>query len=441
MTSPHPVVVSGAKPETGHFEEFLANPAHFMLRAWRECGELAEFDLGGTRNILMVGPDAHEAVFRAPDAQLSAAAPYEYMVPVFGEGIQYGAPLETERQQVKMQANALRAKKMRGYSQVIAQEVEARVAQWGDEGELDGYREFQDLVMKTSTHCLMGTEFRNKLTEEFGELYHDLEAAISPAAILDPHGAEAVFAKRDRARARLQDIIMEVVSERRRAGGDHPDMLQSFMQAEYLDCSKLPDEQIPGMVVWIMFAGFHTSSNTAAWTLVELARNSQSAPAIADEIAAVYSVGDDLRFAALREIPKLEAFIFEVLRLHPPLVTLMRRVMEDFEYKGNVFPAGDTLVISPYVSHRIPELFPNPERFDAERVFPENVFAYVPFGGGHRKCVGNAFALLQVKAIFCALLSRYRFELVDPPDSYQDWMPSLILRPSDPCRIRYRRRT
>ena len=151
MTSPHPVVVSGAKPETGHFEEFLANPAHFMLRAWRECGELAEFDLGGTRNILMVGPEAHEAVFRAPDAQLSAAAPYEYMVPVFGEGIQYGAPLETERQQVKMQANALRAKKMRGYSQVIAQEVEARVAQWGDEGELDGYREFQDLVMKTST--------------------------------------------------------------------------------------------------------------------------------------------------------------------------------------------------------------------------------------------------------------------------------------------------
>jgi sterol 14-demethylase len=218
-------------------------------------------------------------------------------------------------------------------------------------------------------------------------------------------------------------------------------MLQTFMDAEYLDGSKLPDEHIPGMVVWIMFAGFHTSSNTAAWTLVELARNAQFVPAIVDEIADVYGSSDDLSFAALREIPKLEAFVFEVLRLHPPLVTLMRRVLQDFEYKGNTFPAGDTLVISPYVSHRLPEIFADPERFDAERRPPENVFASISFGGGHRKCVGNAFALLQVKAIFCALLSRYEFELVDAPESYQDWMPSLILRPSDPCRIRYRRRT
>ncbi|MGE4650136.1 MAG: cytochrome P450, partial [Myxococcota bacterium] len=86
--------VSGARAPAGHYEEFLANPARFMLRAWQECGELAEFDLGGARNVLMVGVDAHEAVFRAPDDQLSAAEPYQYMVPVFGEGIQYGAPLE-----------------------------------------------------------------------------------------------------------------------------------------------------------------------------------------------------------------------------------------------------------------------------------------------------------------------------------------------------------
>src|SRR3972149_6761289 len=93
QTPPRPIVVSGAKPGTGHFEEFLAHPAHFLLRAWKECGELAEFDLGGMRNVLMVGPDAQEAVFRAPAEQLSAADSYQYMVPLFGEGIQFGAPL------------------------------------------------------------------------------------------------------------------------------------------------------------------------------------------------------------------------------------------------------------------------------------------------------------------------------------------------------------
>ena len=340
-----------------------------------------------------------------------------------------------------MQANALRPAKMRGYAQVIAQEVEARVAGWGEEGELDVYEEFQQLVLRTSTHCLMGTEFRNKLTSEFGELYHDLEQAISPEAILDPYGSGEIFQKRDRARARLQEIIMEVVKERRGRSDDHPDMLQTFMEATYLDGSRLPDEMIPGMVVWIMFAGFHTSSNTASWTMVELARNPDFVSEIQAEIDAIYGNGEDLSFASMRELPLLERFVFEVLRLHPPLVTLMRQVMEDFEYKGNVFAKGDTLVISPYVSHRVPEHFPDPERFDPHREPSKNVFAAVPFGGGPRKCVGNAFALLQVKSIFCALLSRYEFELVGAPGDVVDSMPSLILRPSEPCRVRYRRRS
>jgi sterol 14-demethylase len=189
-----------------------------------------------------------------------------------------------------------------------------------------------------------------------------------------------------------------------------------------------------------MFAGFHTSSNTASWTAVELARNPQYVTAIAREIDAVYRPGGDLSFAGLRELPALDRFIGEVLRLHPPLVTLMRQVMLDFEYKGNVFPPGTVLAISPYVSHRVPEVFPDPERFDPSRPPPASVFGAIPFGGGRRKCVGNAFALLQVQSIFCALLARYEFEPVDPPESYRDVMPSLILRPSEPCRLRYRRR-
>jgi len=438
---PRPRPVSGARPGTGHSEEFLANPALFMLRAWRECGELAEFDLGGRRNVLMVGPAAHEAVFRAPDDQLSAAEPYQYMVPVFGEGIQYGAPLAIERQQVKFLTHALRPDKMRGYASAIAQEALAWIAGWGDEGERDFYDEFKELVLRTSTHCLMGSEFRAELTEEFGALFHDLEQAISPQAVLDAHTPDAAFAKRDRARARLQELLMETVRARRREGGDHPDMLDVFMNARYLDGSALADELIPGMVVWIMFAGFHTSSNTATWAAVELARHPAHQAPVGREIDAIYGGSGELDFAALREIPLLERFVVEVLRLHPPLVTLQRRVKSDFHVQGHVIPAGDTIAISPYVTHRNPEYFSDPERFDPARTYPDHVFAYIPFGGGRRKCVGNAFALLQVKSIFCALLARYEFALVDAPESYRDVMPSLILQVSEPCRLRYRRRS
>jgi sterol 14-demethylase len=438
---PRPVKVSGAQPGAGHYAEFIAHPANFMLRAWKECGELAEFDLGGVRNILMVGPDAHEAVFRAPDEQLSAAEPYKYMVPVFGEGIQYGAPLPIERQQVKFLSNALRPDKMRGYAQVIAKEVEDFVADWGDAGEKDFYDEFKELVLRTSTHCLMGAEFRAKLSDEFGTLFHALEQAISPQAIVNAHSEDEAFAKRDRARARLQDLLMVTVNERRREGGRHPDMLDVFLNAHYLDGSALADELIPGMVVWIMFAGFHTSSNTASWAAVEVARHPEAMPAVVKEIDGVYRPGGDLSYAGLRELPHLDGFVGEVLRLHPPLVALQRAVLREFAYKGNVFEPGVILNMSPYVSHRVPEHFPEPERFDPTRPPPEHVFAALPFGGGRRKCVGNAFALLQVKSIFCALLARYELEPVDPPESYVDIMPSLILRPSEPCRLRYRRRS
>jgi sterol 14-demethylase len=433
--------VSGAKPGTGHFEAFLENPALFLLRAWRECGELAEFDLGGIRNVLMVGPDAQEAVFRAPDDQLSISEPYQYMVPIFGQGLQYGAPLEIERQQVKIQSHALRPDRMKGYARVVAEEVDQWIAGWGDAGERDFFAEMNGLVLRTSVHTLLGAEFREKLTDEFGALLHDLELAVSPASILDAYGQQETFVRRDKARARLQEIIDAAVEARRRsARREHPDMLQVFLEAEYLDGRKLSDYEIAGMVIWIMFAGFHTSSNTASWTGVELARHPEFAPPIVREVDAAYAGGGELSFAALRELPRLESFIFEALRLHPPLVTLQRLVKRDFVYKGCTIPAGTTITISPYVAHRIPELFPDPERFDPNRPEPKHPFALIPFGAGRRKCVGNAFALLQVKSIFCALLRRYAFELVDPPESYREVMPSLILQVSEPARLRYRRR-
>lgn len=434
-------VVSGAQPGSGHFDEFCANPALFLMRAWREHGEVCQFDLAGLRNVLLVSPQAQEAMFRAPDEVLNAAAAYQMMVPVFGDGIQYGAPPELERQQLKMQARGLRQDRMQLYAAVIAREVEDWLQDWGEEGELDIYQAFTRLTLKTSTHCLMGADFRYTLTEEFAELYHELEHSVSPAALRDPDALGEVARRRDRARARLEELISARVAQRRNAGEEHPDMLQVYMDARYEDGRALTDHEICGMVIWFMFAGHHTSGNTSSWTAVELARHPQLARAIAAEVDELYGRNAELSRNALKEIPLLQDFILETLRVHPPLVTLARRTMVEFRYGDYVVPAGCNIMTSPYVAHRLAEFFPDPERFDPARPEPANPFAFIPFGGGHRKCVGNAFAILQVKAIFCALLRNYEFELVDPPDSYRDIMPSLILRPSEPCLLRYRRRS
>ena len=432
--------VTGGREPGGHFAEFCAHPAHFLMRAYRECGELAEFDQGGILTVLMVGPEAHEAIFRAPDEQLSAALAYQYMVPIFGEGVQYGAPLEIERQQLRMHSQGLRAERMTYYAPIIAREAADWISGWGEHGQMDFYESFADLTIKTSTHCLLGAEFRYTLTDEFARIYHDLGAAVDASGTVDHTVQKAAYARRDEARAELGELIIARVRERRAAGEQHDDLLSVYMNSTYQDGTPLSESQIAGMVVWFMFAGHHTSANTAAWTLVELARHPQFCAEIVQEVDGLWADDPELGFRTLRKMPLLDGFVREILRAHPPLNTLSRRVVQDFHYKGHCIEAGKNIMFSPWVAHRLPEHFPDPERFDPHRPEPENKFAYIPFGGGSRKCVGNAFAILQVKRIICELLHHYQFELDGPADTYQEIMPSLILRPSDPCVLRYQRR-
>jgi sterol 14-demethylase len=123
----------------------------------------------------------------------------------------------------------------------------------------------------------------------------------------------------------------------------------------------------------------------------------------------------------------------------------MREVMSDFRYKGWTVPAGRTVAVSPAVSNRMPECFPDPERFDPDRYGPpreedQQLFAWIPFGGGRHRCVGAAFAMMQLKAIFSVLLRRYEFEMAQPPESYRNDHSKMVVQLAQPCRVRYARR-
>jgi sterol 14-demethylase len=150
-------------------------------------------------------------------------------------------------------------------------------------------------------------------------------------------------------------------------------------------------------------------------------------------------------YQALREIPEFECAVKETLRLHPPLILLMRKVQQDFHYEGWTIRAGKTVAVSPAVSNRLPDCFPEPERFDpdrykAPREEDQRIFAWLPFGGGRHRCVGAPFAMVQLKAIFSVLLRRYEFGLAQPPGSYRNDHSKMVVQLAQPCRVRYRRR-
>jgi sterol 14-demethylase len=195
----------------------------------------------------------------------------------------------------------------------------------------------------------------------------------------------------------------------------------------------------------MMFAGHHTTSGTAAWTLIELLRNPVYRDRVVAELETLYADGREVSYQALREMPELESAIKEALRLHPPLIILMRVVRSDFHYRDWRIAAGKTVAVSPAVSNRMPECFPEPERFDPSRYAPgreedRQSYAWIPFGAGRHRCVGAAFAMMQLKAIFSVLLRRYAFELAQPAESYRNDHSKMVVQLAQPCRVRYRRR-
>ena len=210
-------------------------------------------------------------------------------------------------------------------------------------------------------------------------------------------------------------------------------------------------DYITGVFISMLFAGHHTSSGTSAWTLIELMRHPDQMAKVVTELDELYAdPGDgstvEISFQALRSIPQLESVIKETLRLHPPLIILMRQVAQEIELAGHVIPPGTIVASSPRVSNRLAEDFPDPESFDPGRYLDgrqedlQNRWTWIPFGAGKHRCVGNAFAMMQIKAIFSVLLRDFEFELVQPSESYRDDYSKMVIQLQRPCRARYRRR-
>jgi sterol 14-demethylase len=435
---------SGGLPLLGHLLQLRRSPIELMQRVHDECGEIGEMRWANQRVAMMYGEEAHEAFFRAPDEQLDQAAAYPFMTPIFGKGVVFDASPEQRKQALKNQS--LRDKLMRGHAQTIADETERMIAGWGEQGEIDLLDFFAELTIYTSSSCLIGKEFRDELTPEFGVLFHELEKGTDAFAYVNPYLPLPSFRKRDRARARLVALIQQIIDRRQAEGRKTGDLVQVLTTIKNEDGTpRYSADVITGMFISMMFAGHHTTSGTAAWTLIELLRNPLIMKRVVDELESIYAGGIEVSYQALREIPELECAVKEALRLHPPLIILMRKVMHDFHYKNWTVPAGTTVAVSPAVSNRMPEYFPHPAAFDPERYKPgreedKKVFAWIPFGAGRHRCVGAAFALIQLKAIFSVLLRRYEFEMLQPSESYRNDHSKMVVQLQQPCRVRYRRR-
>ncbi|MGW4634482.1 cytochrome P450 [Nocardia sp. NPDC004415] len=448
MTLVEPRRVSGGADEHGHLDEFRTDPIALMRRVRAECGDVGTFELAGRDVVLLSGAEANEFFFRAGDDDLDQGAAYPFMKPIFGEGVVFDAPPERRKEMLHNQA--LRADHMRGHAGTIAAEVDRMVAGWADAGEIDLLEFFAELTIYTSSACLIGRKFREQLDGRFAHLYHELEQGTDALAYVDPYAPIESFTRRDAARAALVELVQAIMDQRIAnppAGKDDRDMLDVLVSiTDEHGALRFSASEITGIFISMMFAGHHTTSGTAAWTIIELLRHPETLAGVVSELDELYADGADVSHHALRQIPKLEAALKETLRLHPPLIVLMRVARGEFEVCGHRIAPGDMVAATPAVSNRIPEDFPNPDAFDPARYLDPrqddivNRWTWIPFGAGRHRCVGAPFALMQLKAIFSILLRDWEFELAQPPQTYRNDHSKMVVQLEQPCRVRYRRR-
>jgi cytochrome P450 len=240
----------------------------------------------------------------------------------------------------------------------------------------------------------------------------------------------------------LDEAVYAIVEQRRRDGTGHHDLLSMLLAARDEETGEgMSDAQLRDEMVTLIVAGHETVASALTWAWYLLAQHPDAERRLHDELAAVLGV----RPPAVQDLPTLpytRMVVEETLRLYPPAWLITRRALKTDEIGGYGIPAGALVVVSPYLTHRHPSFWENPERFEPERFAPERSerprFAYFPFGGGPRLCIGNNFALMEAQLVLAAVAQRYRLELAR--NTPVEVVPGVTLRPRGGLPVRLHKR-
>jgi len=249
---------------------------------------------------------------------------------------------------------------------------------------------------------------------------------------------------RDRARKKMGDIFLSIIKKRRaNPSEEHEDIIQTLMNSQYKDGSKVPDEEIVSLMIALLLAGQHTSNVTGCWTGVHLLSNLEALSRAREEQEEVVGNGP-LDYDHIKNLTFLDACVKETLRLRPPIIMMMRRVLKNIEFKGYTIREGTIVATSPALSHRLDNFYSQPDTFDPDRFSAEreedkkNKFSFLAFGQGKHACIGESFAFVQVKTIWSWILRNYDIELVTK--KIEPNFKSMVVGPVPPVTIRYKKR-
>jgi cytochrome P450 len=415
------------------------------MRLVRTYGEIAHFKLAGEHAYLLNNPQWVRDVLVTDQHNFKKSRGLERAKKLLGEGL-LTSEAPAHRRQRRLLQPAFHRDRIAGYARVMVEYADAARTRWQDGATFDVAKEMMRVTLAIVGKTLFSTNVESK-ADEVGRALSQVMATfflnLIPFADVVNRLPIPALRRARMARERLDALIYQMIAERRLTALDHDDLLSILLSTRDEDGGALSDQQIRDEAMTLLLAGHETTANALTWTWYLLSQHPNAEAAMHAEIDHVLE-GRLPTLADLPCLPCVDRVVTESMRLYPPAWIIGRRALADYAIGEYVVPARALVFMSPYVMHRDARFYPEPDRFDPDRwtagfkaALPP--FAYFPFGGGARKCIGDQFALMEVALVLATVAQHWKLQLV--PNHPVATQPLITLRAKHGMMMTATRRT
>ena len=424
-------------PLIGNLGAILDGPLEFLTDISREHGDLTRFRVGRQDTLVVTSPELIEEVLVKHRKQTVKDPITAGLSDVLGQGL-LTAEGEVWKQNRRLIAPSFQPRHLAALGETMLTTTREHAAGW-ESGVHGVHEHMMELTLDIAVRTLFGTELEGG--ERVGELVEELMVGFDkkthtwrrliPDWVPTPNRRMALRNQRE-----LHSILQTLVDNKRAANDpDASDLLSRLLAARDDDGRGMDDAQLRDEMLTLFLAGHETTAPALSYALMLLAQHPQA------QERARAEVPDALSAHHARSLPFVDAVFNEAMRLYPPAWVVGRAAAEPFELDGVHIPTGTVLLLPQWVVHRDARWFADPDAFRPERWLedePPHKFAFFPFGGGQRVCVGNHFARMEALLVLAELLEAFELHPVQGFDL--DVYPSVTLRPRDGVHIELRRR-
>jgi cytochrome P450 len=424
-------------PVLGKSLEVLRNPAKVSREMVGKYGHIYWSNAFGRTNVTMLGPEANEYVLMDRDRNFSSKGGWDPLLGLlFPNGLMM-RDFEDHRAHRRIMQVAFKQPAMQNYVSKLNEGIHQGLERWREKGDFRFYQAIKQLTLNTAASVFLGMPLGKEADQVNQAFFDSVQAAV--AVIRTPIPGTKMW-RGVQGRKYLERFFREQIPLRR--GTQGTDMFTLLCNAVDDDGNSYTDSDIVDHMDFLMMAAHDTLTSSITTLIYELCRHPEWQDAARRECAALNLPADSVPYEHLADLQIIEWCFKEALRMNPPVPSIPRMALREFQFGGYTIPAGTTVNISPGYTHKMPELWENPQNFEPDRFSEQRAedrkhkFAWVPFGGGAHMCIGLHFAYMQTKVFMYQLLLNYRFHLDDGYEADFQIMP--IPKPKDGLPIHLR---